>query len=124
MFEQGSAVRGGLGQWMERAASPLVTLGNNLRESSLLRANSLCFLARVRPAKQLRVELQSLARRLECDALVRLATGLWQADRRLLPARLSCASRDQAWPPMERPTADAPGRVLPRAASAWTMRLD
>ena len=124
MFEQGSAVRGGLGQWMERAASPLVTLGNNLRESSLLRANSLCFHARVRPAKQLRVELQSLARRLEGDALVRLATGLWQEEHRLLPDLLSCAIRFKAWPPMERPTPDAQDLVLVSARNAWTLPLD
>ncbi len=124
MFEQRSAVREGLEHWMERAASPLVTLGNNLRESSLLRANSLCFHARVRPAKQLRLELQPLAQRLTGDALVRLATGLWQEEHRLLPDLLSCSIRFKAWPPMEKPTPDAQDLMLVSARNAWTLPLD
>src|SRR5690554_6067357 len=111
-------------QWLGRAASPLVSLGNSIRESRVFQPNGICFHAEASPKRGLPSHFRNLANRLSGDALVRLSGGLWQAEHRLLPDVLNCSIRFKAWPPMEEPTADAQDLVLLSTRAPWALAID
>lgn len=62
-------------QWLGRAASPLISLGNSIRESRVFQPSGICFHALVTPKRGLPSHFRNLANRLSGDALVRLSGG-------------------------------------------------
>lgn len=111
-------------QWLGRATSPLVSLGNSLRESRVFQPSGICFHAEASPKHGLPSHFRNLAHRLSGDTLVRLSGGLWQEEHRLLPDVLNCSIRFKAWPPLEEPTEDAQDLVLLSTRAPWALAID
>lgn len=111
-------------QWLGRAASPLVSLGNSIRESRVFQPNGICFHAEVSPKRGLPSHFRNLANRLSGDALVRLSGGLWQAEHRLLPDVLNCSIRFKAEPLQDEPSAEAQDLILLSTRTPWALAID